>query len=307
MDISVIFSTYKRSELLEETLNSFLSLQTNNLQWEIVLIDNAGDQETEKVARKYKELLPIRFSIVTVRGKNNALNKAISEAQGKLFLFTDDDVIVNPSWLVEMWEGANRWPQHHVFGGKILPRYPEGQGPPFEHPFFVGAFAIADFDIPEGIYPSHKVWGPNMAIRGMLLREGWKFNTAIGPDGSMTYVPGSETDLTNRLEKAGYPSVYLPKSLVYHQIRKEQLDRDWLYQRAFRFGQQDSYQEDKSSISMWFGIPRHLVKRIIKAYCFVALSLFGNNMRRKFDCRLFLWNTKGRIYWYRNVYSTIKS
>ncbi len=303
MDISVIFATYKRPKLLEETLSSFLSLKLEGLTWEIVLVDNAGDAETEIIAKKYRDMLPIHFLTVTMRGKNNALNRAVSEARGKLFVFTDDDVVVEPDWLIEMWKGANRWSQNHVFGGKILPKYPEGQVPPFEHPFLTGAYAIADFDIPEGIYAAHRVWGPNMAIRGALFKEGWKFNADIGPDGSAAYVPGSETDLTNRLEKAGNPAVYLPKSLVHHQIRKEQLDMDWLYGRAFRFGQQNSHKEDKSNISMWFGIPRHLIGKIIKAYVRIALSFFSKDKKINFERWLFLWDTRGRIHWYRKVYS----
>lgn len=308
MDISVILATYKRPKLIEETLNSFLSLHIENLTWEIILVDNAGDRDTEIVAKKFAKLLPLHYLTVTKRGKNNALNEAISEARGKIFVFTDDDVTVEPDWLIEIWEGAHRWPDINVFGGKILPKYLEGQVPPFDHPFLLSAYAIADYDIPEGTYPAYRVWGPNMAIRGLLFKEGWKFNPAIGPDGSTTYVPGSETDLTRRLEKGGNPSVYLPKSLVNHQIRREQLDMDWLYGRAFRFGQQYSHEEDKSNISMCFGIPWRLIRRIIKAYMLVALSIFRNKgKKRNFDRRLFLWETRGRIYWYRTVYSKIKS
>ena len=307
MDISVIFSTYKRANLLEETLNSFLSLQTENLRWEIILVDNAGDRETEIVAKKFTEKLPLHFLTVTKRGKNNALNRAITEGQGKLFVFTDDDVVVAPNWLMEMWEGANRWPDKHVFGGKILPKFPDGQNPPVDHPFLSGAYAIADYDIPEGIYPAHRVWGPNMAIRGVLFKEGWKFNEAIGPDGSTTYVPGSEIDLTNRLEKAGNPSIYLPKSLVRHHIRSEQLDIKWLYGRAFRFGQQYSNEEDKSNIPFMFGIPRHLIRKIVKAYILVLLSFFNKDEKTKFDRWIILWKVRGRIRWYRKVYPKIKS
>jgi len=307
MDISVIFATFRRPKLLEETLNSFLSLQTKNLTWEIRLVDNAGDRETEIVAEKFAKRLPLHFLTVTKRGKNNALNKAIQEAQGKLFVFTDDDVIVDPNWLTEISDGANRWPENNVFGGKILPKFPDGQALPFEHPFLFGAFAIADYDIPEGIYPAHRVWGPNMVIRGFLFKEGWKFNEAIGPDGSSTYIPGSEVDLTNRLEKAGNLAVYLPKSSVQHQIRSEQLDIDWLYGRAFRFGLEFSHEENKSDLSMLFGVPRYLMRRIVKAYILVALSFFMKDKKTRFDRGILLRETRGRIHWYRNVYQKTKS
>jgi len=302
MDISVIFSTFKRPEMLEKTLNRFLSLQVNNISWEIILVDNAGDPDTGNIVKKFTGKLPLKFLIVTKRGKNNALNRAISEAEGNLFIFTDDDVLVEPSWLAEMWEGANRWPENNIFGGRILPKFPNDKKPPFEHPFFIGAFAIADWGIPEGIYQADKVWGPNMAIRASLFREGWKFNPSIGPDGSRKYVPGSEVDLTRRLEEAGNAAVYLPKSLVYHQIRIEQLDFNYHYDRAFRFGQQYSHEESKLFNRTLFSIPRYLIKKFIKSYILFIISIFNKDEKTRFDRGLNLWETRGRIYWYKNVF-----
>jgi hypothetical protein len=301
MDISVILATFNRPEMLEKTLNGFLLLQEKNISWEIILVDNAGDPDTENIANKFTGKLPLKYLVVTKRGKNNALNRAISEAEGKLFIFTDDDVLVDPDWLVEIWEGANRWPESNIFGGRILPKFPNGKRPLFDHPFFIGAFAIADWGIQEGIYQADKVWGPNMAIRAFLFKEGWKFNPAIGPDGSRTYVPGSEVDLTRRLEEAGNSSVFLPKSLVYHQIRSEQLDYKFHYGRAFRFGQQFSHEESKSNLRTFFGIPRYLIRKICRAYILFVLSFFNKDDKTKFDRGLNLWETRGRIYWYRKV------
>jgi glycosyltransferase involved in cell wall biosynthesis len=309
MDISVIFATYRRPRELEKTLESYLSLRADKLSWELVLVDNAGDPETETVVNRIRNRLPIRFLVVTRRGKNNALNQAISEAQGKLFLFTDDDVLVEPDWLVEMWEGSNRWAGQHMFGGKIIPKYSDGRKPPFDHPFLRGAFGIADWDFPEGIYQAEMVWGGNMAIRGDLFREGWKFNPAIGPDGSRLYVPGSEVDLTKRLEKAGYQAVYLPRSVVHHQIRDEQLELEWLYDRAFRFGQKMSYdentanQESGTTLTFTFGIPHPLIARWCKDSILYVLSCFSKDRFKRFDRRVKLCKTKGRIFWYRKARS----
>jgi glycosyltransferase involved in cell wall biosynthesis len=277
-------------------------LETNNYLWEIIIVDNAGDHDTKNICDKYTEMLPLKYLIETKRGKNNALNRAISEAQGRLFVFTDDDVIFEPNWLVEMWEGANRWPGHYIFGGRILPKFPDAKRLPFEHPFLIGAFAIADWNISEGIYKADKVWGPNMAIRASLFKDGWKYNPNIGPDGSNMYVAGSEVDLTRRLEQSGYQAVYLPKSLVYHQIRSEQLSLDYLYDRAFRFGQQFSYEESKVEISMLFGIPRHLIRKICKSYLLFILSFFTIDKKTRFDRRIYFWEKRGRLYWYKKVF-----
>jgi hypothetical protein len=111
---------------------------------------------------------------------------------------------------------------------------PQVQQASFDH-----AYAIADWVQPEGPYRASRVYGPNMAIRASVFHAGWSFDPAIGPDGTDTYIPGSETDPTMRLERAGFPAVYLPRALVLHQIRAEQLGLEWLSQRAFRKGRED--------------------------------------------------------------------
>ena len=38
-------------------------------------------------------------------------------------MWTDDDVLVDPSWLTEYCAAAERWPSATYFGGRILPWY----------------------------------------------------------------------------------------------------------------------------------------------------------------------------------------
>ena len=116
-NISIIVATFRRPVLLEQTLKSFLALDTAGLNWEVLIVDNADDPETKKAALNYSERIPLRYFAELKRGKNNALNRALPEAQGELFVFTDDDVVVEKDWLVEIWNGVKRWPGNHVFGG----------------------------------------------------------------------------------------------------------------------------------------------------------------------------------------------
>ena len=100
MDISVILATYKRSEILAKTLQSFCSLETDGLEWEVLVVDNAGDLDTRKTVHRYQQHLPLKYLVEITAGKNNALNHAVKKARGSLFVFTDDDVIAAPSWLI---------------------------------------------------------------------------------------------------------------------------------------------------------------------------------------------------------------
>src|SRR6056297_2762753 len=96
VNISVIISTFKRSTVLEKTLSSFCALQTDDLIWELILIDNGNDTATKAVVDKFTKKLPIVFLEEPTPGKNKALNKALPEASGDLFVFSDDDVIADP-------------------------------------------------------------------------------------------------------------------------------------------------------------------------------------------------------------------
>ena len=188
------------------------------------MVDNAGGERTRKTVTKFSNKLPIKYLVEMKPGKNNALNTALPQAEGEIFVFTDDDIVADPNWLIEIREGMKRWSEYHVFDGRILPKWPNGKGILFEHPFLKGAYTIADWDIPEGFYSARRVWGPNMAIRASIFRNGWRYDPNIGPGGSQNYIMGSETELVNRLEEAGYRAVYLPRSFVFHQIRPEQMN-----------------------------------------------------------------------------------
>ena len=299
MDLSVLLSTYRRSHLLGRTLTSFCSLNIPDCEWEIVLIDNAGDQRTKQVADEFSVKLPLKVLLETYPGKNNALNKAIPEAQGDILVFTDDDIIADPNWLIEVFLGAKRWPHHYVFGGRIIPKWPHSQGKSAEHAFLRHAFAIADWDIPEGLYCAGKVFGPNMAVRASIFKDGWRFNPGIGPDGTTNYITGSETELTRRLEKAGFKAVYLPRAVVFHQITLEQMNIKWLYGRTFRKGRWDAYKKGTANVSVICGIPRCLIREVWWAYVLFKISEISGDERLRDERGLAYWYKRGMIYQYR--------
>ncbi|MEW5910831.1 MAG: glycosyltransferase family 2 protein, partial [Thermodesulfobacteriota bacterium] len=300
IDISVILATYKRPEVLEITLNGFCSLESDGLSWELIIVDNADDSRTREVVNGYSSVLPVQYMVEKKRGKNNALNTAIEHARGELFLFTDDDVIVDRRWLLEIREGTRRWPDHMVFGGRILPLYPKDSiDIPLDERSLNMAFVVADWGFDEGPYQAHKVWGPNMVVRRDIFRTGWRFNPNVGPSGS-NYIMGSESEFNERLEKAGYVPIYLPGSLVHHIIREEQLTRKWLYKRAFRYGRFCAVKyANLQNGRLLFHVPIQTLKETLVAFAKFAVSILINDRKRYYRFGVRSYQMAGMVYQFR--------
>jgi glycosyltransferase involved in cell wall biosynthesis len=310
MNITIIIATHKRGQILSKTLESFKGLDVEGISWEILLVDNAGEKNVEEMVQKYQKDLPIQYFIHnTHKGKNFALNFAIEKTQGDLIVLTDDDVIVDKNWLKELYTGSQRWSDYSVFGGKIVPLWPNNTDVDFikgtlSEGFFNAAFAVADWDIDEGPYLAGQVWGPNMAIRKSVFDQGFRFNVGVGPSGK-TYIMGSETEFTKRLERNGFKSIYLPKSFVHHQIRKEQVEKQWLCKRAYNYGRTHVFYEKAEEVTKFFGVPRYMIFIYVK-YClkqFISYLTFNKsqNLRWAKKCAFI----RGQLYQYKQPVITI--
>jgi len=297
MDISVLFSTYKRTEILSRTLRSFCDLNTEGFTWEIIAVDNAGDEATKQVVYSFRDKLPIKFLVETKPGKNNALNRALPEAKGELFVFTDDDIIADPDWLKEMWKGAKRWPDNYVFGGKILPAW-LGKKPWWgeNHPLNISLFALHEPYVSERPYEPNDFlpYGPNMAIRKKMFERGYKYNPDVGPTNKSIYKMGSETELLKRLRDDGFKHLYLPNAVVRHQIREDQLTKAWLKRRNFRIGYADGIDGDVGTNML--NCSRYLWKQFVLSLIAYTLYCGVKKKLNAFEAWCKLWRTAGKMY-----------
>ena len=112
---------------------------------------------------------------------------------------------------------------------------------------------------------------------------------------------GGETELTKRLEKDGIKSIYLPRSLVYHRIRPEQLNTKWLYRRAFAQGRAEAWYSGRVRVPTLLGVPRYLVRELIEAYA--KRTAFFLKKTRSIKMGIEYWRIRGKIYQYKRKYS----
>ncbi len=282
MNVSVLFSTYKRPNILLKTLLSFEKINIDNLSWELLVADNANDIKTQSILESFQDKLPLDFIVVSKPGKNVALNRLVKLAKGQLIVFTDDDVTPDKNWLIELWQAAQRWPKDILFGGKIIPVFPPNTPEWMCNPNFdYASIAFARFDKGETEGPFEDCpFGPNMAVRReVFTKYKFCFDENIGPRGS-DYPMGSETTFCQKLKKIKKRYIYVPKAVVYHRIRPDQVTFTGLLKRAYRFGRGFAATDVDHGCKELWGAPRYLYKKLFILGLKYYLNFWRNEEER---------------------------
>jgi glycosyltransferase involved in cell wall biosynthesis len=223
--------------MLGRVLGAFARLIPPPCGWHLVVVDNGSTDETPGVLAAYAGRMALTVLSEPRPGKFRALNRAIPHLSGELTVVTDDDVLPEPDWLVRLALAAERQTRANLFGGTILPEWPE---PP---PSWLRPDAV-DFGVlyallrrPAGACDHGGIYGPNMAVRSSVFAAGARFDESIGPNADDPRYPmGGETEFVVRLRQAGHVAWFVPEACVRHIVRREQLTEAWILQRAWRNG-----------------------------------------------------------------------
>jgi len=267
--ISVLVSTYNGERTIGRFLLAISECEASGFDWELVVVNNASTDKTEEVIKTFFEKIPLKLLRYDIRGKNRALNYGLEHAMGDLLVFTDDYVLPNRDWLVSIKRRADCHVDVDLFGGPILPCWEEEPPLWLESSVPLGiAFALTSPDLKDGPVDPRRIWGPNMFVRRTVFDNGIKFNESVGPAPGQ-YVMGSETDFTSRAAAAGHLTWWCPDVQVRHIIKAEQVRRDWLLKRAYRYGKTSFLLErqgtlvNKSILDVFFSRKAFILRQIV--------------------------------------------
>lgn len=238
--LTLIFSTYNGAQTLPVMLAALRRIERPE-GLRIVAIDNRSSDGTLALLRQASRDLPITILQCSEPGKNRSLNFAIDAIADQLndkelVVVTDDDIVPDAQWLLELSRAAASNPQASVFGGVISPVWP--QESPDWLPSLKNAYPVlfAATEARHGPCSSRDIYGPNMAVRARLFKKGVRFDPNIGPDGTSQFGMGSESELLRRLERAGHRLFFSEYAVVGHQIKPSLLNWRSVMSRARRYG-----------------------------------------------------------------------
>lgn len=253
--LTAAICTKDRPENVSRLLQSLLPLQQGETgpRFEILVVDNAPSDDRTKTL--VSELPTVRYTREIKAGLDFARNRALQDATGELLAFLDDDVTVDRQWLHGLIASWTENPDAAAFTGLVLPYELETEAQILfeQRGGFRRGFEKIRYGQTLQYNPSYPCGagifgaGCNMAFRREVLLQLGGFDDAL--DTGRPLPGGGDLDIFYRVVRAGYPLVYEPQYLVYHQHRREvkQLQHQyWTWGLGLMAFVTKSFQQDPS-------------------------------------------------------------
>jgi len=293
MKITIILCTYNRCESLAKTLECTAALRLpESVEWEVLVVDNNSADQTRQVVGEFCRHYPGRFRYLfePQQGLSYARNAGIRTARGDILAFTDDDAIVEPSWLWNLtsalhggeWAGA---------GGRIIPVWPK----PLPSWLSVGDLhsmgPFVAFDLGKEAGPLLRPpYGANMAFRREAFEKYGDFRTDLGRSG--TNLQGrEEVEFANRLLAGGERLRYEPGAVVRHPVPQCRMEKSYVLRWWYWYGRSEVAELGPPE-ARWLirGVPLFLLRRLVRWTLQWMISI---RAPRRFSCKRNMWYIVG--------------
>jgi len=239
--ITVAVATLRNPIAAVQTVEQIL--RSPYAPFDVVVVDN--DDDHGAVASAFSERFAddprVRWVHEPRRGLSVARNRGLREAVGEIVVFTDDDVVADPTWLPAIARAFCADPEVACVSGAIVAAEMEtpAQGWLEQYGGFNKGFSRQVYDLGDHrrdtpLYPydaGRFGSGANTAFRTAVLRGMGGFSEVLGA-GTPTH-GGEDIDVLRRVVTSGHRLVYEPAALVWHHHRRSY---DALRRQLFRYG-----------------------------------------------------------------------
>ena len=235
LSISVAIRAYNSAETLPTILDKLKAQEdTDEIQWEVIVVDNNSTDATAQIVQQYQanwnRSYPLKYFLETRQGAAFARKRAISESNGELIGFLDDDNFPSERWVTEIDSFSQQYPKAGVFGSQIHGEFEVP--PPKDFQKIQGFLAIKEYgnqprrfnaevlDLPAGagMVVRKKVWTDNIPKQLQLQ----------GPVGESLAEKGEDFESMIHISRTGWEIWYNPKMCIYHKIPAWRLEKDYL-------------------------------------------------------------------------------
>ena len=241
--VTVIVPTRNRSSYLGDCLAS-LARQRPREPFEVLVVDNGSTDDTPAVIDRWcRQDRRFRVAREPRVGLSRAKNAGISQAEGRILLFTDDDSIVEDGW-IESYLGllAEREGTLVMAGGPVVPiPHDLGAWPRwFDRPALPD-LGLLDYQGERQLRRFEYVWGGNMAVPASLFAQVGPWDEAIGrrADERGTF---EDAEFQDRVRAAGGDVLFCPGAVVRHRLARSAITPRRVLSTAFARGRNERAQ-----------------------------------------------------------------
>ncbi len=210
--VSIVMLTWNQAHNTFMALQSLLAYESS-LQFELIVIDNASEDETSALLDRLEHVRILRNE--TNAGFGAACNQGAALARGDLICFLNNDTLSNPGWLDELVRILDTYPRCGAVGAKLVlsdGRLQEAGSIIWRDGSTRGYGRAMNPQAPEYCY----VREVDYCSAACLLIRKTLFDTLGGFDGRYAPAYYEDVDLCMAVRQAGFSVIFAPKSVVTH-------------------------------------------------------------------------------------------
>lgn len=242
LQYSFIIPVYNRPQEIAELLESF-SLLKFDRPFEIVIVEDGSTEPSNEIISQFSNQLTISYYSKPNSGPGDSRNYGMRKATGNYFIILDSDCILPPEYLSTV---DNFLEQTYIdcFGGADA-----------AHESFTALQKAINYTM-TSLFTTGGIRGNKKAVQKFEPRS---FNMGISKrafeatTGFARIHPGEDPDLSHRIKKAGFETVFIPGAAVFH---KRRISWKKFYQQVQKFGLVrpilSKWHPTSSKITFWF-------------------------------------------------------
>ena len=284
LKVNIIIATYNRALMLKKALKSILEQKTDeSFIFDVLVIDNNSSDATKNIV---EEMMPqfqgkLQYIFEAIQGKSYALNSGINLSVGDILVFTDDDIIADEHWLLNI---VNCFKETGCdgLGGIIKPSYRPNTPRWIKDnaDLLVGPIVYYNYGPKNILYqkPMYEFLGANFAFKKSLFIDCGLFRTDIGPGNDKL---GEDTEITKRFLKANKKLYYCGSATVWHPVEKYRMSWGYIIKWYFSLGKYRVIVDEQKRIpnAVYIGgVPRYLIAETLKKSFLLIINVFNRRI-----------------------------
>lgn len=202
---SVIVPTYNRPGRAAECLAALGKLDYPNDKYEVILVDDGGDEPLDDVVAEHRAAMNLRLLRQENAGPASARNFGAREARGRFLAFTDDDCRPSPGWLLEFERRLSRSPDA-VVGGTTDNRLADNLYSEASEVLLQALYAFSNRDPENGRFFASN----NIGVSRQLFHDMGGFDT------DFPLAAAEDRDFCDRWTHEGHRLICVPNAMVLH-------------------------------------------------------------------------------------------